>query len=156
MKTVIRNILLKQMLNIQKPYLICIVIYYFQLREKKIEKCNKLVCSIHDKENNVVHIRILKQALSHELILKRVHRVIQFNQKAWLKPYIDMNTELRTEAKNYFEKDFFKLMNAVFGKTMENVRKHRDIILVTTDKRRNQNLIIIQQNTFQKTYQQQK
>ena len=62
-----------------------------------------------------------KKALNHGLTFKNVHRVIQFNQKAWLKPYIEMNTILRTEPKNDFEKDFFKLMkNAVFGKTMEN------------------------------------
>ena len=82
-----------------------------------------------------IHIRALKQALNHGLKLKKVHRVIQFNQKAWLKPYINMNAELKTEAENKFEKDFFNLVNnSVFGKT-ENVR-NKDIKLVTSDKRR--------------------
>ena len=80
----------------------------------KIDKCNKLVCNLYDKKDYVVHIRSLKQALNHELILKKVHRIIQFNQKAWLKAYIDMNTELRKQAKNDFEKDFFKLMKMLF------------------------------------------
>ena len=103
----------------------------------KIDKCEKFVCNLHNKKKYVVHIRSLKQALDHGLKLKKVHRIIEFNQEAWLKPYIDMNTELRNLANNDFEKDFYKLMDSsVFGKTMENVRKHRDIKLVTTDKKR--------------------
>ena len=91
------------------------------------------ICII--KKEYVVHIRTLKQPLNHGLMLKKVHTVVQFNEKSWLIPYIEMNTKLRTEAKNNFEKDFFKLMN-VFGKTMENIRS-RDIKLATTDKKRN-------------------
>ena len=84
-----------------------------------------------------MHLKSLKQALNHGLKLKKIHRIIEFNQEAWFKPYIETNTELRKLEKNDFEKDLFKLMdNSVFGKTMENIRKHRDIKLVTTDKKK--------------------
>ena len=105
--------------------------------QMEVNKCKKLVCNLFNKKKYVAHINALKQALNHGLKLKKINRVIEFNQKEWLKPYIDMNTELRKAAKNDFGKDLFKLMNnSVFGKTMENIRKHRDIKLVTTDKRR--------------------
>ena len=103
----------------------------------EINKCKKLVCNLYNKKKYVVHIYSLKQALNHGLKFKKIHRIIEFNQEAWLKPYINMNTELRKLARNDFEKDLFKLMNnSVFGKTMENIRKHREIKLVTTDKKR--------------------
>ena len=96
-----------------------------------------------------MHVIALKQALNQGLILKQVHKVIPFNQEAWLKSYINMNAKLRTEAKNDFEKDLFRLMsNAVFGKIPENARKHKDIRLVTTGKRRNQ---LVSEPNYHKT-----
>ena len=87
----------------------------------------------------MTHTKNLKQALIHVLVLKKVHRVIKFNQKALLKPYINRNIELKKKkAKNDFEKYFFKLMNkAVFGKTLEHMKKHRNIKLPTTQARKN-------------------
>ena len=139
MKTMMRDKFLKQMVNLQKNYLIFHSDSPLLPERKKIRKCNKLVCTIQEKENYFVHIRVLKQALNHRLILKKVYSVIQFSQEAWLKPYIDMNTKLRKEARNNFEKDFSKLMNnTVFGKTMENVRRDRNIKLVATNEKRNE------------------
>ena len=77
----------------------------------KIEKVGKLVANLHDKTEYIIHIRNLKQALNHGLVLEKVHRVIIFNENAWLKSYINMNTDLRKKAKNDFEKYFFTLMN---------------------------------------------
>ena len=94
------------MLSIKKNYLVLIKIYCFYQKEKEIEKVEKLVCGLKDKEKYVIHMRALKQALNHGLTLKRAYRVIQFNQEAWLKPYIDVNTKLRKEPKNEFEKNF--------------------------------------------------
>ena len=83
----------------------------------EINGVEKLVPNLHNKRNYVIHIRALDQALTHGLILDRIHRAIEFDQSAWMKTYIDFNTQLRTKATNDFEKDFFKLTNnTVFGK----------------------------------------
>ena len=103
----------------------------------KISKCTKLVCNLNDKKNYPVHVLALKQALNHGFKLTKVQRVIEFRQDYWIRPYIDMNTDLRMNAKNDFEKDFFKLMkNDFYGKTMGNPRNLRDVRVVTTNKRR--------------------
>ena len=91
---------------------------------------------MHDKIQHVIQIRNLKQALNRLLVLKELHRFIKMNQKSWLKPCTDMKTDPEKALKNDFEKDFFKLMNeSVFGKSMENARKYRDIKLVTNETR---------------------
>ena len=117
-------------LHLDLPYL---------AERKVINKTSKLITSFENKTQYVVHISALKQALNYGLKFKKVHRVIKFVQIAWMKSSIDKNTKLRMESKNEFDKGFYKLMNnAVYGKTMENLRNHRDIRLVTTNARRKQ------------------
>ena len=102
----------------------------------KLDKVEKLVSSFLPKENYVVHYKSLKQYIEMGLVLKKVPRGIKFYQSPWMEPYIRKNTDLRKEAKNAFEKDFFKLMNnSVFGKTIENIRKRQNVVLVDDRKK---------------------
>ena len=101
-------------------------------RRMVIGGVEKLFSNLYYKKRYIIHIRALDQALKHGLVLECIHRAIEFKQLACMKEYIDFNTKLRTAAANDFEKDFYKLMNnSVFRKTMENIRKHRNIKLVT-------------------------
>ena len=105
----------------------------YPLAPEQIEmnKVEKLIPNLRDKEKYVLHYKNLKQYLDLGLELTCIHRGIKFEESEWLKPYIDMNTKLRTKANNNFEKNFFKLMNnSVFGKTMENIRNRVNIKLV--------------------------
>ena len=108
----------------------------FLTERMKIGMVEKLVRNLKDKKRYVVHIKALDQALKYSLKLKKVHRVIEFQQIRWMKVCIMLNTRLRKDAKNEFENDFFKLMNSsVFGKTMENIKNHKDMKLLTSDKK---------------------
>ena len=96
-----------------------------------MNKVEKLIPNLRDKEKYVLHYENLKQYLDLGLQLTYIYRGIKFEESEWLKLYIDMNTKLRTKGNNDFEKDFFKLMNnSVFGKTMENIRNRVNIKLV--------------------------
>ena len=110
--------------------------YKYYGKEAKDEDTKKLILSLMDKKKYVLHISALKFYLQHGLKLKKIHRIISFKQSNFLKPYIDFNTEKRKQSKTDFEKDLFKLMNnAVYGKTMEDVRKHTEFDLISTPER---------------------
>ena len=109
---------------------------YYYGKDASDEKSKKLVLNVMDKKKYVLHISALKFYLQQGLRLRKVHRAISFKQANFLKPFIEFNTEKRKNANNDFEKDLFKLMNnSVYGKTMENVRKHGDYELVNTPER---------------------
>ena len=120
-KKVMKDIFLKLIFNIQKSYIVFIMAYFFYPKKMKIGKAERLYSNLHGKNEYLMHIRNLKQALNHGLVLKTFHRAIKLNEKAWLKSYIGMNIDLRKAIKNNFEINFFKLINSWdFGKTMEN------------------------------------
>ena len=100
------------------------------------KRVKKLIPNLRDKNNYVIHYKNLMQCLKLGMKLKKIHRGIKFIESDFMKPYIDMNTNLRSQAKNNFEKDFFKLMNnSVFGKTMENIRNRVNVKLVNSDEK---------------------
>ena len=101
----------------------------------KVDKIEKLIFSFLPKRQCVVHYKNLKQYLKEGMILKKVHQGIKFRQSSWMEPYIRKNTDLRKLATSSFEKDFFKLMNnSVFGKTIENIRKRQNVVIVDNKK----------------------
>ena len=109
----------------------------FLMERMKIGRVEKLVPNLKDKKGYVVHIKALDQALKHGLKLKKVHRVIEFQQSKWMKAYIMLKTRLRKDANNEFEKDFFKLMNnsVLLMNNSVNSNNHKYMKLVTNEQK---------------------
>ena len=129
--------------------------YMKKIKLKNYTKSKKLICDWTDKKKYLIHYRMLKFYVRHGMIVEKIHEIISFKQSKWLESYISFNTQKRNKAKNDFEKDFFKLLvNAAFGKFLENVRNRLDLELIKKD---NIKKIINQQskltfNGIQKSY----
>ena len=129
--------------------------YKNKIKLKNYTKSKKLICDWTDKKNYLIHYRMLKFYVRHGMIVEKIHEIISFKQSKWLESYISFNTQKRNKAKNDFEKDFFKLLvNAAFGKFLENVRNRLELELMKKD---NIKKIIDQQskltfNGIQKSY----
>ena len=105
-----------------------------KIKPKNYTKSNKLICSWGDKEKYLIHYKTLKFYVRHGMIVEKIHEIISFKQSKWLESYISFNTHKRNKAKNDFEKDFFKLLvNAAFGKFLENVWNRLDLELIKKD-----------------------
>ena len=105
-----------------------------EIKPKKNKKSKKLLCDCTDKKQYLIHYRMLKLYIRHGMIVEKIHEIISFKQSKWLEKYISFKTQKRKRAKNGFEKDFFKLLvNAAFGKFLENVRNRLELELVKKD-----------------------
>ena len=121
------------------PLKLAVVYHFTKKKKKKKENWKVWITCLWSEWQERLHCTFKKfeTAPNFVLVLQKMHRVIKFNQEAWLKPCIARNTELSENATNDFRKDLIKLMiNSVLGKTMENVQRHRNIELITNEKRK--------------------
>ena len=125
------------------------------IKPENYTKSKKLICDWTDKKNYLIHYRMLKFYVRHGMVVEKIHELISFKQSRWLEGYMSFDTQKRNKAKNDFEKDFFKLLvNAAFGKFLENIRNRLNLELIKKD---NIKKIVDQQskltfNGIQKTY----
>ena len=125
------------------------------IKPENYTKSKKVICDCTDEKKYLIHYRMLTFYVRHDMIVEKIHEIISFKQSKWLESYISFNIQKRNKAKNDFEKDFFKLLvNAAFGKFLENVRSRLDLELIKKD---NIKKIVDQQskltfNGIQKTY----
>ena len=108
--------------------------YMDKIKPETYTNSKKLICDWTDKKKNLIHYRMLKFYIRHGMIVEKIHEILSFKQSRWLEKYISFNTQKRNKAKNDLEKDFLKLLvNAAFGKFLENVRKRLNLELIKKD-----------------------